>query len=152
MSFDEELFDQANQDRLKTIAGVVTVDSADDVDDAMARNVRLPALFTLYDGGKSSGREAARVKGQRIEPRLSVVIVAESLRSKKDGRLGALKLLRAVKNTIVTDWHPQLHPADWHNPQCTGPFVYEQDDFLERSGSRAAFEVRFRSTAWDDFS
>jgi hypothetical protein len=100
--FDEVAFDDENREFLKAnVAGVKTVESADDIDDALARSVRLPAIFTLYDGGRSAGREAAQNVGQRVEPRLSVLIVAESLRSKTDGRLGALAIMRATKNAVI---------------------------------------------------
>jgi len=99
-SFDEEAFDQANQEWLRGIPGIKTVDSADDVDDALSRAVNLPALFTVYDGGKSAGRDAPQIRQQRIEPRLSVICVAASLRSNKDGRIGAGRLMRLVTNRI----------------------------------------------------
>jgi len=99
-SFDEDAFDDANQEWLRGIEGVKTVDSADDIDDALARSINLPALFTIYDGGRSAGRDVPQVREQRIEPRLSVICVAKSLRSKRDGRVGALRLMRLVKNRI----------------------------------------------------
>jgi hypothetical protein len=142
VSFDEELFDEANQERLRQIDGVKTVDSVDDVDEALARNDRRPALYTLYDGNRSEGRYVARSKQQRIEPRCSVIVVASSLRSKKDGRIGALKLMRLVKNKMV----------GFTNSQCSMEFIYEKDDMVRREKNLVAYEVMFRAAADDDFT
>jgi hypothetical protein len=100
-SFDEEAFDEANQEWLRGIEGVNTVDSVDDIEEAAAREARLPALFTMDDGARSEGRDAPQDRGQRIEPRCSVLCVTSSMRSKKDGRIGALRLVRLVKNRMI---------------------------------------------------
>lgn len=148
MSFDPELFDDDNQARLRTIAGV-TVGSVESVEEALLRTGPVPFLGTLYDGSKSEGRLVPGQKGQRLNTRLSIVIVAESWRSREGGRDGALVLIRKVKNAIVTRGAVR---GEWQNPQADGPFIYDEDNFMQRSGKRVAYQVDFHAGAYDDFN
>ena len=148
MSFDAELYDEGNQERLCTIAGV-TVGSVESIEEALLRQGPVPFLGTLYDGSKSEGRLVAGHPGQRLNTRLSVVIVAESWRSREGGRVGALQLIKAVKNAIVTRGAAR---GEWQNPEAEGPFVYDEDNFMQRSGNRVAYQVDFHASAYDDFN
>ncbi len=152
MSFDAEKFDADNRARLSEIGGIASVDSADSVEDALMKQRALPMLCTLYDGSRSDGRVVPSNKGQRLAVRLTVIVVAESWLSKADGKRGALPLIKAVKNTIVTSYHPQLHPDEWKNPQADGPFVYVEDAFMQREKQRVAYQIDFRTNVYDDFN
>jgi hypothetical protein len=149
LSFDPEQFDDANQARLGEIAGV-TVGSVESVEEALLRKGPVPFIGTLYEGGKSDeGRQVASMKDQRLRVKLSVVIVAESWRSREGGRIGALKLIKDVKNKIVTRgslW------GEWVNPQADSPFIYVEDNFMQREGQRVAYQVDFYTYANDDFN
>jgi hypothetical protein len=150
MSFDLEQFDDDNQTRLRTIAGV-NVSSADDIEDAIMKEGPLPRLCTMYDGGKSDGRLVSGDKGQRVRARLSVVVVAESWarRGKSAASSSVLALVRKVKNTIVT--RGTKH-GEWQNPQADGPFIYDEDAFMQRNGKRVAHQVEFHCDVYDDFN
>jgi hypothetical protein len=149
MSFDPERFDDDNQVRLRAISGV-TVGSVESVEEALLRQGPVPFVATLYAGAQSpDGRLVAGQKGQRLTVKLSVVIVAESWRSRAGGRDGALAVLRKVKNNIVT--RGGRH-GEWQNPQMDGPFVFDEDNFMQRSGQRVAYQADFHAAAFDDFN
>ena len=147
VSFDPVQFDDENQARLRSIAGV-TIDSADSIEDALLKQASLPRLCTLDDGAKSEGRLVAAQTTQRLRVRLSVVIIAESWRSKANGKKGALELIRDTKDTIVTRGAIR---GEWQNPQCDGPFVFDEWAFMQRNGNRVAYQIDFHADAADDF-
>lgn len=148
VSFDPERFDDDNQERLRSIAGV-NVSSADDIEDAIGKQGPLPRICTLPEGGQSDGRLESSSKDQWFSTRLVVVIVAESWRSKADGTKGALAILKSVKDTIVTKGAAR---GEWQNPQANGPFVMAGWDFMQRSNRRVAYQAEFRTTVHDDFN
>jgi hypothetical protein len=150
MSFDIERFDDDNQARLRERLPGVTVGSVESVEEALLRQGPVPFIGTLYAGGSSpDGRLVSGQKDQRIQVKASFVIVADSWRSRDKGRDGALALLRRAKNALVTRGQ---RAGDWVNAQAEGPFIYDEDNFMQRAGQRVAYQLDLHAHVHDDFN
>lgn len=141
MAFRRAQFDRDNQARLAALIPHANVTSAESVEDAIGKQLRAPILCTLYEGGRSAGREIARNKGQTVDVKLTIVVIAENWHSKAEGRDGVYDLLDDVEQAIV----------DWQNPQTSGGYIYVSDDFMMRKGPRIAYQIEFRASAWNDY-
>jgi hypothetical protein len=148
VSFDREVFDEANQERLAAVIAGVTVGSVESVEEALLKTGAVPLVATLYDGSHCEPREVASQKGQRRRVKLTVITVTEGWRSKAGARIAALKLLGQVDRAIVTKGAVR---GEWQNPQCETPYVAEGDSFMQRAGRRVAYQQEYYAFAYDDF-
>src|SRR5690242_12534736 len=113
---------------IKHIPGVVETGTARDVKAALAKAINVPAVFALYDGGRSKGRTTHNTRGQNIDLDISLIVVTEDYFNEENAHLGALELLDALCDRITG-----FVPAT-----CKKPLEYVRDDFVIQNGERVA--------------
>ena len=140
MAFDLEAFDQDVQARLRTVAGLRLVATADDFRDAIERAANLPAVFTMYKGSRSQGRLVQGNRRQLRSPlKLFIALVTQSLVNRDKGHVAIYSLLQPVENVLV----------GYTPVGALSPFIFAGDYFVLREGPKIVYGAEFQTKALD---
>ena len=124
-------------DLVRALPVVTTTGTVKDVGAAMARALNVPAVFAVYNGGKSKGRVVANRRRKLMDIDLSFVVVADDYFSEEDATDTALEVIDAL-----------IEALDGFTPDgASKPLDYERDDFVMTNGERVAYEVFFSTRA-----
>jgi hypothetical protein len=124
-------------ERVRALPTVVETGTVKDVAKAMQRALNVPAVFAVYNGGRSRGRIVANRRKKLMEVDVSFVVVADDYFSDEDASDAALDVIEAL-----------IEELDGFQPDgANKPLDYERDDFVMTNGERVAYEVFFSTKA-----
>jgi hypothetical protein len=122
---------------VRALPAVTTTGTVKDVGAAMSRALNVPAVFAVYNGGKSRGRVVTNRRKKLMDIELSFVVVADDYFSEEDAADTALETIEAL-----------IEALDGFTPDgASKPLDYERDDFVMTNGERVAYEVFFSTRA-----
>jgi hypothetical protein len=122
---------------VRGIAAVVETGTVKDTGKAMQRALNVPAVFSVFNGGRSRGRIVANRRRKLMDIEVSFIVVADDYFSEEESADTALEVIDEI-----------IERLDGFLPDgAAKPLDYERDDFVMTNGERVAYEIFFSTKA-----